>query len=113
MKYPKEIRDFLYQVFEIYDIRGYVGNCNGIKFEIRTKETNHALPHVHAEYAEFNISIEIATGKILAGNLPRKNEKMAVDWVLANKEKLLNEWSNIAISATSNLTKTRLNRRFI
>lgn len=107
-KYPKEIISFLDNVFEIYEIRGRVGNYNGIKFKIKTNETSHNTPHVHAEYGEFNISIEIETGKILAGNLPNKNKKIAVDWVLENKEKLLNGWKNIAISAMTNMKKSKL-----
>ena len=109
--YPKEIISFLNTVFEIYEIRGEVGYFNGIKFEIRTSEKNHCLPHVHAEYGEFKISIEIATGKILAGNLPNKNQKRAVNWVLENKDKLLTDWKNITISAISHMTKSKLTNK--
>ena len=109
LQYPRDITSFLDCVFEIYEIRGRVGSENGIKFSIRTNEQNHSLPHVHAEYGEHNISIEIANGNILAGNLPKKNQKIAVEWVLKNKDKLLNDWKNIAISATSSTTMSRLN----
>ena len=107
-QHPKEIFQFLDNVFEIYEIRGIVGKYNGLKFEIRTKETCHATPHVHAEYGEFEISIEIETGKILAGNLPNKNKRLAIEWVLKNKQKLLKDWNNIAISILSNMTKSKL-----
>jgi hypothetical protein len=30
------------------------------------------LPHIHAKYAEFEASISIEDGEILAGRLPRK-----------------------------------------
>lgn len=106
---PQEIISFLDSVFEIYEIRARVGKENGVLFEIRTNEQNHALPHVHAAYGEYNISIDIASGKILAGTLPKKNQKMAVDWVLTHKDKLLGDWKNIALSAVSTMTGTRLN----
>ena len=32
----------------------------------------HNLPHIHAKYAEFEVSISIESGEILAGELPRK-----------------------------------------
>jgi len=32
----------------------------------------HNLPHIHARYAEFEASISIKDGEILAGALPRK-----------------------------------------
>lgn len=109
-RYPKEIIFFLDSIFEIYEIRGKVGQVNGIKFEIRTNEQNHALPHIHAQYGEFNISIEIESGRILAGNLPKKNEQLAVDWVVRNRDKLMEDWKNIAISSVSMLTKSRLSQ---
>lgn len=105
---PNEIVDFMNSVFEIYEIRGNVGNCKGIKFEVRTNEMNHSRPHVHAKYGEYEVSIDIYNAEILAGNLPNKKQKIAIDWVSANKEKLLNEWRLIAVSAISSLTSSRL-----
>jgi hypothetical protein len=32
----------------------------------------HNLPHIHARYAEYEASIDIAEGEILAGQLPKK-----------------------------------------
>lgn len=106
---PKEIISFLDSIFEIYQIRARVGRQNGVVFEIRTNEQNHTLPHVHAAYGEYSISIDIMSGKILAGNLPKKNQKAAVNWVCTHQDKLLNDWKNIAISAVSTMTETRLN----
>lgn len=106
---PKEIISFFYDVFELYEIRVKVGRENGVVFEIRTNEKNHSLPHVHAAYGEYSISIDIVSGKVLAGRLPKKKQKTAVDWVLAHKDKLLGDWKNIAISGVSTMTETRLN----
>lgn len=105
---PKEIISFLQNVFEIYEIRQRVGDSKGVVFHVRTNEGNHVLPHIHAAYGEYNISIEIATGRILEGNLPRKKEKIATTWVVDHKEKLLTDWKNIAISAISTMTKSGL-----
>ena len=106
---PAEIRSFLVKTFEIYEIRGRVGEKRGVKFEVRSKEGNHSVPHVHAAYGEYIISIRISDGKVLSGNLPRKQQKIAVDWVLENKEKLNGEWRTCVVSAISSLTKTHLN----
>ena len=105
---PKEIISFLQAVFEIYEIRQRVGDSKGIVFCVRTNEGNHVLPHVHAAYGEYNISIEIATGRILEGTLPRKKEKIATAWVVDHKEKLLTDWKKIAMSAISTLTNSGL-----
>ena len=105
---PEEIVSFMESTFLIMEIRERVGEIRGIKFEVRTKEGNHTIPHVHAIYDKYNVSIEIESGKILAGNLPRSQQKIASDWVLSNKENLLGKWSSISVTATSMLTKSRL-----
>ncbi len=37
---------------------------------------HHHLPHIHAKYAEFEASVTIADGEILAGSLPRKQLRL-------------------------------------
>ena len=105
--YP-EIYDFLSSVFMIVEIRASVGKENGIASEVRTNEKNHTISHVHARYGEYNISIAIETGEVLAGNLPKKQSKLAQQWVVSNQDKLKNDWLNIAISSISHMTMTRL-----
>ena len=47
---PGEIVSFIEKTFQIMEIREKVGEIRGIRFEVRTKEGNHTIPHVHAEY---------------------------------------------------------------
>ncbi len=105
---PKEIVGFLEDVFQIMEIRERVGTIRGIKFEVRTREQNHNKPHVHAEYDKYAISIGIEDGEVLAGNLPSSQERKAVRWVKDNKDYLLEKWADIAVSATSITTKSRM-----
>lgn len=109
---PTEIVSFLKETFFIVEIRRQVGKEKGITFEVRSREKNHSLPHIHASYGEYSISIAIHDGKILSGNLPKKHEKMASAWVIANKDKLLNDWCNYSMSATSMLTQSLLYTSF-
>lgn len=51
----------------------------GIEIFIRPREMNHPLPHFHAAYAEFEVSIAIGSLQILAGSLPNR----ALEMVLA------------------------------
>jgi hypothetical protein len=37
---------------------------------------NHNLPHLHARYAEFEASIGLDDGEILAGQIPRKQLRL-------------------------------------
>ncbi len=105
---PSEIAGFLEDVFQIMEIRERVGTIRGIKFEVRSKEQNHNKPHIHAEYDKYAISIGIETGEVLAGNLPASQQRRVIRWVKANKDYLLGKWADIAVSATSITTKSRL-----
>ena len=105
---PQDVADFLQKTFFIEEIRQKVGKIRGIKFEVRTKEKNHVLPHVHAEYDSFSITIGIDPVEVLDGNLPAKHEKIATRWVGEHKEELLGKWIDIAITATSITTKSMI-----
>ena len=105
---PEEIVDFMETVFRIVEIRERVGSARGIKFEVRTRENNHPLPHIHAEYGEYQISIAIETVEVIAGNLPHKQQKIAKEWVENNKDQLLSKWNDIAVSGTAMYTKSSL-----
>ncbi len=105
---PKEIVEFITKVFELLEIRGKVGKQNGITFIVHSNEQNHTIPHVHARYGEYEISIAIETGEVLAGNLPNKNQKIAIEWVLNHKEKLLSDWETYSLSAISSTTKSMI-----
>ena len=105
---PKEIISFMEEVFLIMEIRERVGIIRGIKFEVRSREQNHSIPHIHASYDKYEISIAILDGTILAGNLPKKQQKIAEEWVNAHTGELLGKWNSFAISATSITTKSRI-----
>lgn len=108
---PIEICDFFIEVFDLYEIRGTVGSQEGIRFSVRTNENNHSIPHVHAKYGEHEISIAIETAEVLAGNLPKKQEKKAQEWVISNKQKLLLDWRNIALCPSFPFHRSKLNSR--
>ena len=105
---PKEIATFIDNVFELWEIRGKIGKQDGITFIVHSNEQNHAIPHVHAQYGEYEISIAIESGEVLAGNLPKKNQKVAIEWVLSHQAKLLSDWSNYSLSAVSNMTQSMI-----
>jgi len=55
---------------------------DGIKILIYNGE--HRPPHFHAVYNEFEVVIEIESGKIYAGDLPIKQLKKVFDWLAGN-----------------------------
>ncbi|MBR2785639.1 MAG: DUF4160 domain-containing protein [Clostridia bacterium] len=103
-----ELNKFFTNVFDIYEIRGVVGDKNGVVFEVRTKEKGHNVPHIHARYGEYNISIAIDTGEVLKGNLPGKKQKIAQKWVLDNKDMLITKWNNIVVKDNWPFSNTKL-----
>ena len=107
---PKEIDEFLKDVFELYEIRLRVGEFKNIKFIVHTRDYNP--PHVHAIYDnKYEISISLINFKVLTGNIPEKNQNIAIKWVKKNQENLLNKWDNLVITSTLPLTKSRLDSK--
>jgi len=52
----------------------------------------HRVPHLHARYAEFEASIAIDDGEILAGNLPRKQLRLVQAWIELHRDELMADW---------------------
>ena len=53
---------------------------------------HHHLPHIHAKYAEFEASVSIDEGEILAGELPRKQLRLVQAWIELHRDELLADW---------------------
>lgn len=54
---------------------------------------HHNLPHIHAKYAEFEASIGIEDGEILAGELPRKQLRLVQAWIELHRDELMADWN--------------------
>ena len=63
-----------------------------MKFEMRTKENGHNVPHIHVSYNRKNVTISINDGSILKGELPDHKKIQAQKWVLDNKAELIEKW---------------------
>lgn len=53
---------------------------------------HHNLPHIPAKYAEFEASISIEDGEILAGELPRKQLRLVQAWIELHRDELRADW---------------------
>jgi len=60
-------------------------------------DKKHSCPHVHAEYGEYQASISIEDGSVLAGSLPRAKLRLLQAWVEIHKEDLFVDWK-LAVS---------------
>lgn len=53
---------------------------------------HHNLPHIHARYAEFEASLGIGDGEVLAGALPRKQLRLVQAWIELYRDELMADW---------------------
>jgi len=51
----------------------------------------HNPPHFHAEYGEFQITVEIESG-IVNGKFPRRALNAVLEWFVLHKEELMQNW---------------------
>ncbi|MGL4942700.1 MAG: DUF4160 domain-containing protein [Thermoguttaceae bacterium] len=53
----------------------------------------HNASHFHVQYQKHHASFSIATGKLLAGGLPRRQMRLVLAWYEIHREELAKEWS--------------------
>lgn len=61
---------------------------------IRIYFQDHNHPHFHAEYGIDQALIEIKTGKVLQGKLPKRVFSMIEEWRSMNEKELLKAWNS-------------------
>jgi hypothetical protein len=59
------------------------------------QETKHLMPHIHIDYANQNhaASFSIDPPAKIKGKIDKKYEKIITEWVMTNKEMLLEIWT--------------------
>lgn len=58
---------------------------------IRIFFKDHAPPHFHAEYCDYEISVDIHTG-VVEGKFPKRALKAVLEWYDLHREELLVDW---------------------
>ena len=58
---------------------------------IRMYIREHALPHCHAEYGEYEITVDISSG-VVTGKFPRRALTAVLEWYLLHKDELMANW---------------------
>jgi len=53
---------------------------------------DHAPPHFHALYAEFEALIDIQTLGVIRGELPSRAMSLVLEWAHQHREELLRDW---------------------
>jgi len=52
---------------------------------------DHAPPHFHAEYGEYEITVDIASG-VVTGKFPRRALNAVLEWYTLHEEELMEDW---------------------
>ena len=73
------------------------------------EQGKHKLPHIHVKYQNQEVVISLE-GKILAGKIKEKMQKMAIDAILSDKESFLLKWNNMTDGEKFRFRKTELIR---
>ena len=54
---------------------------------------DHAPPHFHARYGEYEIRVAIADGTIISGSFPNRAEEMVLEWLDLHRTELVQNWA--------------------
>lgn len=57
----------------------------------------HKLPHIHVKYQEHEVIIEIPSGDVLEGSIPKSKMKLLKAWVEIHQDELIADWE-LAVS---------------
>lgn len=71
---------------------------------VRMFLADHAPPHFHAFYQDYEVMIDIAEGNILKGVLPRRELRLVLAWLEIHRDELLQNWL-LAMSKAGELKK--------
>ena len=54
---------------------------------------DHAPPHFHALYAEFEALVDIRTLDVIRGSLPGRALALVLEWAALHREELMEDWN--------------------
>ena len=52
----------------------------------------HAPPHFHALYGEYEALIDIRTLEVISGSLPRRALALTIEWAIEHRTELMEDW---------------------
>lgn len=64
----------------------------GIVIRMYFLSSEHNPPHIHAIYNDDMAAIDLRSGEVLEGHLPKKALSLVREWVADNKAELLEIW---------------------
>ena len=65
---------------------------------------DHAPPHFHARYSDYEIAVEIESG-IIEGKFPKRALSLVQEWAREHEQELLENWNSIITTGVFNKIK--------
>ena len=59
---------------------------------IRMFFNDHAPPHFHAVFGEHQAKFDVATGDMIGGSFPRRQQRLVREWTLRYHAELMSNW---------------------
>ena len=53
---------------------------------------DHAPPHFHVEYGEYELVVSISPIRVIRGQAPKRVNSMVLEWAALHQEELLADW---------------------
>jgi hypothetical protein len=53
---------------------------------------DHAPPHFHALYGEYEVLIDIRTLEVIRGQMPKRALALVLEWAFEHRHALLEDW---------------------
>ena len=53
---------------------------------------DHPLPHFHARYSDYEITVEIETG-VVRGTFPKRALRAVLEWAEIHQARLMEDWT--------------------
>jgi hypothetical protein len=63
----------------------------GIMIQMFWRE--HAPPHFHALYGEYEALIDIRTLEVIKGSLPKRAQALVLEWAAQHRTELMEDWN--------------------
>ncbi|MDD4854652.1 MAG: DUF4160 domain-containing protein [Sulfuricurvum sp.] len=65
----------------------------GIIVRMYCAPSEHNPPHIHLYYNEYKAIVDLNSCEISEGNLPKKQQKLALAWAELHQDELLADWN--------------------
>ena len=71
--------------------------CHFYGIRIYVYFNDHAPPHIHAIYGEYQAQIAIDDGCVLSGSLPHRARRMVKKWLEQRREEVAEAWHKASV----------------